>query len=131
MRWSAMMWLLVLPAAGAAGCDEGGGGDGDAGDTGDPIVDYTCVDLDSEEYQEKLAQCGEYPEGAPDTGWDLGAVAANLKFPAYYDRDCDGVRDATELDMYRDVYCNRDQIKSIVLVAGSNCGSDPDQPCEN
>jgi len=120
----------ALVAFWAMGCDEGGGESGGA-DTGDPVVDYHCVNLDSEEYQAVLDECGDYPTGAPDTGWDLGAVVSNLTFNAYYDRDCDGVREATELNMYRDIYCNRDQIKSLVLVAGSNCGSDPDKPCEN
>ena len=54
----------------------------------------------------------------------MGSVVTNLTFNAYYDRDCDGKPEPTTLNMHRDIYCNRERIKSVVLLAGSSCGED-------
>lgn len=122
------LWGLVL-ICGPAGCGGGeaaGDDDADSGDTASdvPIVDYTCIPL-----SEIPPNCGPYPtydetETEMDHGWDMGEVVSNLTFTAMYDRDCDGTKEPTELNMYRDIYCHRDRIKSLVLVAGSNCGED-------
>lgn len=134
LRW--LIWLLplLLAIGGPLGCsgDEGDSGDGDDDIPGDddddddgtddpPIVDYVCIP----EEEVDVEKCGEYPEAQ---GWDLDSVVTNLTFKAYYDRDCDGKPEATTLNMYRDIYCHRDKIKSVAIVAGSSCGEDDGIP---
>ena len=123
-KWVMLCILALLLCTGQLGCDSGGDDAEEADDdaTGDDdddeiIADYTCIP----ETEPDPSVCGEYPE---EVGWDMGSVVTNLTFNAYYDRDCDGTPDATTMNMYRDVYCHRDTIKSIVLIAGSSCGED-------
>ena len=81
--------------------------------------DYLCID-DSKPVDEEA--CGPYP--AASDQWDLYAVVPEAVFKAFHDRDCDGTVEETTLDLYRDIYCQRDKVKSLVLVVGSYCGED-------
>ena len=127
-------WMIVccclVPLATHWGCS---GDDDDPGDTGNPWDDGTDSDTEDTETNETgylcldpaeidEEECGAYPEHENEM-WDINAVVPNSTFKAFYDRDCDGVPEETVLDMYKDVYCQRDKIKSLVLTVGSNCGS--------
>ncbi len=119
-KWVMLCILSLVFCTCPFGCTEAGDDaddDDDNGDTGgdEPIVDYTCIP----EEEPDPAECGDYPEAQ---GWDMDSVVTNLTFDAFYDRDCDGKPELTKMDLYRDVYCQRDKIKSIVIVAGSSCG---------
>ncbi len=90
--------------------DDTGSGSFEDNDVYAEIDGYVCVDSVTVDETE----CGTYPEHDNDM-WDLYAVVPNQKIRAYYDRNCDGEAELTEMDMYRDVYCHRDRIKSLVF----------------
>ncbi|MDJ0764550.1 MAG: hypothetical protein QNJ97_16350 [Myxococcota bacterium] len=135
MNKQVLVWLVLVVAVcslmGCADDDDSAATDdpwdtgGDTGtedtESGSDMPNYVCID-DTEPIDE--AVCGPYPE---QEIWDMDAVVPNMQFKAYYDRDCDGTVELTTLDLYRDVYCQRDRIKSLALVVGSYCGEQTGQ----
>jgi len=122
-KWMTLVFLCLLVPVGLLGCSEENGEEGNPWDdvidsgSGSDEVDYLCF----QETDVDLEACGPYPT---EEGWDMGNVVTNLTFAAYYDRNCDGIQEATTMNMYRDIYCHRDKIKSVVILAGSSCGED-------
>ncbi len=117
------LWGVACSDEGSEGDDlPDSGGSGDDDDDPGPDPNIVCIP----EEPDNLEECGDYPEGAGDM-FDLEAVVPNIELAAYYDRDCDGVAEPTTLSFYRDIYCQRDKIKSLVLMAGAACALPEDQ----
>ncbi|MCP4606028.1 MAG: hypothetical protein GY847_36865 [Proteobacteria bacterium] len=112
--------LSAIVCIGLLGCaddEESDDSEIEDSDNENQELNYNCI----EELPSIPEDCGPYPE---EEAWDMGSVVTNLTFDAFYDRDCDGKPERTTLNMYRDIYCQRDKIKSVVILAGSSCGED-------
>ncbi len=115
-----VIFLSVIVCTMLLGCADDGEADGsdlEDSDNKNQELNYKCI----KELPSIPEDCGPYPQ---EEGWDMGSVVTNLTFNAFYDRDCDGEPEHTTLNMYRDIYCHRDEIKSLVILAGSSCGED-------